>query len=104
QHRVELNGLRHTYFAYERASGANWLLAGPSFCQVWWMASAGVGTALTAAQLAPKLLHDPQRWGAEYDRFMQQLLSLQDTFDFFALSRREEFQPPALHRFSDRFV
>ena len=68
------------------------------------MAGAGVGTALTAAQLAPKLLRDPQRWGAEYDRYMKQLLPIQDTFDYFALSPREEYEPEALHRFSDRFV
>ncbi len=102
--RVELKALRHSYFAYERAYGANWLLAGPSFCQVWWMSSAGVGTALAAAQLAPKLLRDPVRWGAEYDRYMQLLLPLQKTFDFFALSTRDEYNPETLHRFSDRFV
>ena len=102
--RAELKALRHSYFAYERASGANWLLAGPSFCQVWWLASAGVGTALTAAQLAPKLLQDPLRWGAEYDRYMKQLLPIHDTFDFFALSRCEQYEPEALHRYSDRFV
>ena len=41
------------------------------------------GTALTAAQLAPKMLQDPQRWGAEYDHYMKQLLPIQDTFDYF---------------------
>lgn len=102
--RAELKALRHSYFAYERAFGANWLLAGPSFCQVWWMTGAGVGTALAAAQLAPKLLRDPARWGAEYDRYMQMLLPLQKTFDFFALSRWEEYNPATLHRFSDKFV
>lgn len=101
---VEVKGLRHRYFAYERAFGANWLLAGPSYCQVWWMAGAGVGTALTAARLAPKLLQNPRRWGAAYDRYMRELLPIHDTFDFFALSRRDEYQPEALHRFSDRFV
>lgn len=102
--RVELKALKHSYFAYERAAGANWLLAGPSFCQVWWMAGAGVGTALAAAQLAPKLLRDPARWGAEYDRYMQQLIPIHDTFDFFALTPREGYEPAALRRFSDRFV
>jgi len=102
--RVEVKALRHSYFAYERAWGTNWLLAGPSFCQVWWLAGAGVGTALTAAQLAPKLLDDPQRWGAAYDHYMKQLLPIHDTFDYFALSPRDEYQPEALHRFSDRFV
>jgi hypothetical protein len=60
---AEIKGLHHNYFVYDRAYGANWLLAGPSFCQVWWMASSGVGTALSAAKLAPKLLDDPARWG-----------------------------------------
>ena len=101
---VESKALGHRYFAYERAAGANWLLAGPSFCQVWWMAGAGVGTALAAAQLAPKLLDDPRRWGAEYDRYMQQLVPIHDTFDFFALTPREGYEPVALHRFADRFV
>ena len=102
--RAEVKGLRHRYFVYERAFGANWLLAGPSFCQVWWMASAGVGTALAAAQLAPKLVDDPARWGAEYDRYMHRLISIQETFDYFALAPREAYEPKALHHFSDRFV
>ncbi|HEX5075030.1 MAG TPA: hypothetical protein VFW03_17565 [Gemmatimonadaceae bacterium] len=101
---AELKALRHQYFSYDRASGANWLLAGPSYCQVWWMSGAGVGTALAAALLAPKLLQDPQRWGAEYDRYMKQVLPIHDTFDFFALSPREAYQPESIHRFSDQFV
>ena len=102
--RVELKALRHSYYAYERAFGGNWLLAGPSFCQVWWMSGTGVGTALAAAQLAPRLLRDPVRWGGEYDRYMQMVVPLQNTFDFFALSKWDEYNPAALHRFSDRFV
>ena len=101
---VEVKGLRHSYFVYERAFGANWLLAGPSFCQVWWMASAGVGTALTAARLAPKLLEEPARWGGEYDRYMHKLVGIQETFDYFALAPREAYEPVKLHHFSDRFV
>jgi len=101
---AETKGLRHSYFVYERAYGANWLLAGPSFCQVWWMAGAGVGTALAAARLAPKLLDDPVRWGREYDRYMKRLEGMQKTFDYFALTPREEYEPDGLHRFSDRFV
>jgi flavin-dependent dehydrogenase len=102
--RVELKALHHSYFAYDRAAGPNWMLAGPSYCQVWWLAGAGVGTALAAAQLAPKLLQDPRRWGAEYDRYMQQLLPIHETFDYFALSPRERYEPKSLHHFSDRFV
>jgi hypothetical protein len=68
------------------------------------MASAGVGTALMAAQLAPRLLDDPARWGAEYDRYMHRLVAIQETFDYFALARREAYEPEKLHHFSDRFV
>lgn len=102
--RTGIKGLHHKYFAYERAYGANWLLAGPSFCQVWWMAGAGVGTALAAAQLAPKLLRDPEKWGAEYDQYMKKLVGIQETFDYFALTPREGYEPRGLHHFSDRFV
>jgi flavin-dependent dehydrogenase len=102
--RAELKALRHSYFAYDRAWGPNWLLAGPSFCQVWWLAGAGVGTALTAAQLAPKILEDPHRWGAEYDHYMKQLLPIQDTFDYFVRTPPEDYELAALHRYSDRFV
>jgi flavin-dependent dehydrogenase len=102
--RAEVKGLRHSYFVYERAYGANWLLAGPSFCQVWWMAGAGVGTALAAARLAPRLLADPERWGREYDRNMKRLETMQEVFDYFALTPREGYEPRGLHHFSDRFV
>jgi flavin-dependent dehydrogenase len=102
--RVEIKGLRHSYFVYERAYGANWLLAGPSFCQVWWMAGAGVGTALAAARLAPKLLADPARWGREYDRNMKRVEKMQEVFDYFALTPREGYGGEGLHHFSDRFV
>ncbi len=97
-------GLNHGYFAYERAAGANWLLAGPSYCQVWWMAGAGVGTALAAASIAPRVVEDPRRWGAEYDRYIRRIVGIHGTFDFFALAAREEVTPEALHRQSDRFV
>jgi flavin-dependent dehydrogenase len=101
---VPLMGLKHQYFVYERAAGTNWLLAGPSFAQVWWMAGAGVGTALAAAQLAPRLLHDPVRWGGEYDRYMRKLVPIHGTFDYFAVTPREGYVPRELHRYSDRFT
>ena len=101
---AQIKGLRHNYFVYDRAYGANWVLAGPSFCQVWWLAGAGVGTALAAAKLAPKLLRDPHRWGAEYEQYIKKLEAMQGTFDYFALTAREGYEPRGLHQFSDRFV
>lgn len=101
---VPVMGLKHRYFVYERAAGANWLLAGPSAAQVWWMAGAGVGTALAAAQLAPRLLADPARWGREYERYMRLLEPIHGTFDYFAAGPREQYVPRELHRYSDRFT
>ncbi|HEX2205780.1 MAG TPA: hypothetical protein VHG91_20875 [Longimicrobium sp.] len=101
---VPIMGLKHRYFVYDRAAGANWLLAGPSFAQVWWMAGAGVGTALAAAQLAPRVLGDPARWGREYDRYMRRLVPIHATFEFFASAPREAYVPRELHRYSDRFT
>jgi hypothetical protein len=101
---MSVMGLKHRYFVHDRAAGANWLLAGPSYCQVWWMAGAGVGTALAAAQLAPKLLRDPARWGKQYDDYMRRLVPIHATFDYFALTKREEYAPSLLQEFSDRFT
>ena len=35
---------------------------------------------------------------------MKRLEAMQATFDYFALTPREAYEPEALHRFSDRFV
>jgi flavin-dependent dehydrogenase len=101
---VAPTGLKFSYFMYERGAGSNWLLAGPSFCQIWWLAGAGVGTALVAARLAPRLLSDPERWGLWYDAYMRQLIPIHDAFDYFALTPRNAFEPAGLQRFSDQFV
>ena len=63
-----------------------------------------MGTALTAAQLAPRILEDPRRWVAEYDHYMKQLLPIQDTFDYFVHTPAEDYEPASLHRYSDAFV
>lgn len=101
---VPVMGLKHRYFVYDRAAGRNWLLAGPSFAQVWWMAGAGVGTALAAAQLAPRVLRDPGRWGREYDRYMRRLVPIHATFEYFASAPRSAYVPRELLRYSDRFT
>ena len=97
-------GLKHSYFMYERGAGANWLLAGPSFCQIWWPASAGVGTALAAARLAPRLLRDPEHFGREYDAYMRQLIPIHGIFDYFALTPRNGLEIEGLQRFSDQVL
>jgi flavin-dependent dehydrogenase len=96
--------LRHRYFIYDRAYGANWMLAGPSFCQVWWMAGAGVGTAFAAAQVAPRILRHPMKVGRTYESYLRPLVDIHQAFDFFATIDRSGATPAALHHYSDRFV
>jgi flavin-dependent dehydrogenase len=99
-----IQSLDHQYFIYDRAYGGNWLLAGPSFCQVWWMAGAGVGTAFAAAQVAPDVVRDPLGAGRRYDDYIKVLEGIHYTFEYFASTPREEVTPELLHRASDRFV
>jgi flavin-dependent dehydrogenase len=97
-------GLRHRYFIHDRAYGANWLLAGPSFCQVWWMAGAGVGSAFAAAEVAPRILRDPMGVGRTYESYLRPLVDIHETFDFFATIERSSVTPDVLSYNSDRFV
>jgi flavin-dependent dehydrogenase len=49
----------YEHYDHERCFGRNWLLAGPSCCQFWLPAAAGVATGLVAARLAPEVLRHP---------------------------------------------
>lgn len=97
-------GTHHHYFVHERAYGANWLLAGPAYAQVWWMAGAGVGTGFAAAQIAPQVLQAPQEVGRTYHDYLRHLIGIHGTFDWFALSKLAEVTPEGIIRQSDRFV
>ena len=53
---VPVMGLRHRYFVYER--GGQQLAAGKAELRASVVNGAGVGTAVAAAQLAPRMLRD----------------------------------------------
>jgi len=67
--------MRHHYFIRDRAYGANWLLVGGTFVQIWFPSSVGLWTATSAAGIAPQLIADPQRVGAYYEKIMRRLLA-----------------------------
>lgn len=96
--------LRHRYFAHDRAYGANWLLSGPAYCQVWWMSGSGVGTALASAQVAADAVKAPLAVGRAYDNYLQELLGIHETFDWFARTDPATFTPANLTHQSDLFV
>jgi flavin-dependent dehydrogenase len=73
---------RHSHFMYERAFGANWLLAGGSFCQIWFGAGAGISSGLAAATCAAQIIDDPLRFGMRYDKLAKELVSPHGVFDW----------------------
>ncbi len=75
------------YFMHERAFGANWLLAGGSFCQVWFATASGVAAGLAAASCAPHFLRSPQAYGMRYQNLMRSLENPHGVFEW--LRRRE---------------
>lgn len=80
---TESRSLQHRYFIHERAYGGNWLLAGPSYCQIWYMSGSGVGTSLAAARIAPYVLKSPILFGRAYEAYMKELLVSHWTFEWF---------------------
>jgi hypothetical protein len=72
--------LRHSYFVRERAFGANWLLAGGGFVNIWFPSSTGLWTATAAAGMARQLIDDPSL-GAVYEKYMRGLVKLHGLWD-----------------------
>jgi flavin-dependent dehydrogenase len=64
--------LRYEHYTHERCYGRNWLLAGPSCCQVWFPSAAGVATGLVAARLAPDVLRAPVQTPSLYQAYIDQ--------------------------------
>ncbi len=102
--RAHVMGFPFGYYRHARAYGANWLLAGPTYCQVWWTSGSGVGTAFAAAEIAPHALADPLTAGRAYQSNMDGVLPIHDAFDWFARVGPAELTPRTLIQISDRFI
>lgn len=85
-HPATVMSVRHRFFLHERAYGGNWLLVGTAYCQIWWMSGAGVGMALSAAQIAVHMLRNPRKVGPRYQEYLQGLLRLHRIFDWFVFT------------------
>lgn len=57
------------YFIHDRAYGANWLLAGGTYAQTWFMNASGVALALYVAHFADQFLQSPLKMGQKYEDF-----------------------------------
>ncbi len=80
-HQREIQELKHRYYVRDRAFGANWLLVGGTFVQVWFPSSAGLWTSTAAAGMAPELIRDPLRFGRHYEETMRPLLAFHDMLE-----------------------
>ncbi len=70
------------FYMHERAFGANWLLAGNTYCQVWFGTASGVAAGLAAATCAPRMLAETERYGARYQQLLAALTSPHKVFEW----------------------
>lgn len=92
------------YFFHERAYGKNWLLVGPSFGQVWFPSSSGVGTALVAAYIAPHIITRPHEVGQLYQDYVIGLQESHKIFDRMIKKHHSELTPALVKVESNRIV
>ncbi|MFT5385793.1 MAG: flavin-dependent dehydrogenase [Saprospiraceae bacterium] len=103
-HRTASKTFRHKYFVFERIVGKNWLMAGPSACQVWFMSGAGVGMGLYAGQIAPKVIKNPAKYGKIYQEYITGLLPTHGTLAGFRYDNPNELDDASLQQRFDRII
>lgn len=102
--RTSLTTLRNKYFIQDRLSGANWMLAGTSACQIWYMSGSGVGLGLAAAHIATKFLTNPARYGRLYQHYANGLVKAHEILAELRYTDTTSADVPTLHKLFDRLV
>jgi flavin-dependent dehydrogenase len=92
------------YFFYDRAYGKNWLLAGPSYGQVWFPSSSGVGAAMVAGRIAARIIDSPQVIGQQYQDYIIGLQESHFIFDRMIKKHYSELTPELVKLEADRIV
>jgi flavin-dependent dehydrogenase len=92
------------YFFHERAYGKNWLLAGPSFGQVWFPSASGVGAAMVAGYIAADIIKSPEAVGQQYQDYIIGLKESHTIFDRMILKHHSELTPELMKVESNRIV
>ncbi len=95
---------RQQYFFHERAYGKNWLLAGPSYGQVWFPSSSGVGAAMVAGYIAADIIDSPAEVGQLYQDYIIGLQESHTIFDRMILKHHSELTPELVKVESNRIV
>ena len=92
------------YFFHERAYGKNWLLAGPSYGQVWFPSASGVGAAMVAGYIAADIIESPEEVGQLYQDYVIGLKESHTIFDRMILKHHSELTPELMKVESNRIV
>ncbi len=95
---------RQQYFFHERAYGKNWLLAGPSYGQVWFPSASGVGAAMVAGYIAAAIIDSPAEVGQLYQDYIVGLQESHTIFDRMILKHHSELTPELVKVESNRIV
>lgn len=92
------------YFFHERAYGRNWLLAGPSYGQVWFPSASGVGAALVAGYIAAAIIKSPEEVGQLYQDYIIGLIESHTIFDRMIQKHHSEMTRELVKVESNRIV
>jgi flavin-dependent dehydrogenase len=95
---------RQQYFFHDRAYGGNWLLAGPSYGQVWFPSSSGVGASLVAGAIAAEIIDNPHEVGQRYQDYIIGLQESHQIFDRMILKHYRDLTPELVKLESNRIV
>ncbi|MGK7926839.1 MAG: NAD(P)/FAD-dependent oxidoreductase [Spirulina sp.] len=101
---TEIVSAYNQYFIHERAGGANWLLAGGTFGQVWFPSGSGVATSLYTARFADRFLKFPQKTRQQYEKFMRQFLPSHDVHDRIISSDLKDLTYRQMYQWTDSLL
>lgn len=79
--KYNIASIQNQYYLYEKISGANWLLAGPTAGQIWFPSGSAVGLCLFAACLADKFLANDPKALELYQTYFDSLLETHEIFN-----------------------
>ena len=94
----------YRHFLHSRAFGRNWMLAGGTFCLMWFAASAGISSGFTAANVAPHFLREPEVYGPTYERLLRGLQAPHGVFEWLRRSDPVSTDVAELERRADVLV
>lgn len=75
------------YFIHDRGYGGNWLLAGGTYAQTWFINAAGVAMAFYIAHFADQFLKSPLKTGQQYEDFIKGFLMSHEASSTIILDR-----------------